>query len=433
MSRNRLHHALACAALAAAAAPALALDLSWSGFGTLGWAQSSRGWVYERSVDDGGSVDRDSVLGLQLDASLAPKWSATLQLKAAQSLEKDSRWDLTPTWAFLAWRPDDDWLLRAGRMRVPLYLHSEILDVGATHDLARLPTEMYSIVPSNEFDGVSTTRTWSLGADELSLDAYAGRMSTTARFWSRDGLPGFVEPGAVFVDIDTHMQGVVLALRQPGGLWRAGLHRVRTSQTDGKKVPVTLPYVSLGEGLPGFYKVDDSVPYGPDVRTVSTITNWVFTLGLEQRLGGHWRVAAEYARDLQRDTELGSNTSGGYVALFREFGAVTPYLSLARLRSTKGTRDWYRKLTAHPLPATVPGAAQLNAAQRLMAEGIWAADQRSVALGASWALDARSKLKFEWKRTHVGDLSRLIETPPGSDTIHDTHLDLWSLNYSFSF
>ena len=432
MTVRPLARMLAAVVAAAAALPAAALDLSWSGFGTLGWAQSNRDWRYERVVDDEGSAERDSVLGLQLDARLAPAWSATLQLKAAPALDRDDHWELRPTWAFLGWRPSDDWLLRAGRMRVPLYLYSELLDVGATQEMARLPSEMYAIAPSNEFDGAAATKTWALGDDELALEAHAGTARTTGRFWARDGVPGRRPAGANFVDVEARFVGLTLTLTRPDSVWRASLNRVRTTQRDGSRVPVTLPWVELGPGL-GFYKVDDSIPYGPPVPTVGTITNYIGTVGVEQRFGGAWRVAAEYARDLQRDTELASNTSGGYVALFRESGPVTTYVSLARLRSTKGTREWYRRLTENPLPAFVPGAAELNAAQRLTAESIWAADQRSLALGASWALAPGQKLKLEWMRTHVGQMSRLVETPPGSATIRDTHLDVWSIGYSFAF
>jgi hypothetical protein len=112
---------------------------------------------------------------------------------------------------------------------------------------------------------------------------------------------------------------------------------------------------------------------------------------------------------------------------------VTPYLAWSQLRSTRGTREWYRRLTESGLPAGVAGADEINAGQRLTAESIWAADQRAVALGASWDLGPGQKLKAEWKRTHIGQLSRLVDTPPGSGTIHDTHLDVWSFNYNFAF
>jgi opacity protein-like surface antigen len=52
----------------ALAAPAQAVDLAWSGFGTLGYAQSDQPVNYQRFIDEKGTFKRDSVLGAQVDA-----------------------------------------------------------------------------------------------------------------------------------------------------------------------------------------------------------------------------------------------------------------------------------------------------------------------------------------------------------------------------
>ncbi len=421
---------LALALLAALPLPAFAQDLAWSGFGTIGYAISDRGYAYDRFVDNDGTFRRDSVFGLQADGRLNAQWSATLQVKAAPSLKSDSSWTVRPAWAFVAWRPSDDWLLRAGRLRAPLYLYSESIDVGVTHDMARLPTEMYSLAPSSDFDGLYVTKTWPVSNGELTLDVYRGRIDTSARIWSRDGIPGAVSPGSRFVDIRVDSSGGVLTWRQRGAQWRASVHHTSTRPSHSA-VPVSFPFVPIGPGL-GYYQVDDSFP-GPGVPVVDRIRNDIYTAGVEQPLGGGWRVVAEFARDVQHDTELASDTRGGYVALFKEIGRATPYVSLGALRSSKGSLDWAERLRSNTLPAFVPGAAQINAAQRFAADNIYTADQRSLALGSSWSIGTQQKLKAEWKRTHVGRMSRLVDTPAGSADVHDTHIDVWSLNYNFAF
>lgn len=411
--------------------PALAQDLSVSGFGTLGYARSNRVETYQRSIDRNGTFARDSVLGVQGDLRLDPQWSATVQLKAAPSLRSDDRWDLRPDWAFVAWRPNDDWLLRAGRMRVPLYLHSESMDVGVTHDMARLPAEMYQLAPSSDFNGVYATRSWARGDGELALDVYTGRIATTARIWSRDGLPPVMMPGARFVDVNVRTSGAVLTFRQPDSLWRGGMHRTKTSQRDGGRFAVDFPFVPIAPGL-GYYQVDESLP-GPGLQTVPSISNTVVTLGFEQQFAADWGIAAEFARNIQHDTEVGSDTRGGYVALSRRVGSLTPYVSLGAIRSSSNVLSWYQRLTGNPLPAVVAGADQINAAQRLAGESFYAFDQQSLALGASWTIAPTRKLKFEWMRTRVGRVSVFFDTPPGRPAPSDTHVDVWSVNYSFSF
>ncbi|OGB04886.1 MAG: hypothetical protein A3E25_13730 [Burkholderiales bacterium RIFCSPHIGHO2_12_FULL_69_20] len=434
MKPHRLLGLLAWAAAAALGTPATAQDLSWSGFGTLGYAQSNRDHTYQRYIDHSGGLERDTVFGVQADWRLGPQWSATLQLKAAPSLKSDSRWDVVPAWAFVAWRPTNDWLLRVGRVRAPLYLYSESMDVGQTHDMARLPTELYSVAPTTDIDGAYVTRSWALGETgdrELSLDAYHGAANTTARFWTRDGLPPVEPAGAQFKDVHVELTGLALTLRQPDLVLRTSVHQARTRQRNGQALPVRFPFVPVGPGI-GYYQVSNSLP-GPGVPTVGTIGNTIFSLGGEATLGGGWRVAGEFVRNQQHDTELASDTKARYIAVFRQMGKFTPYLSVARLDSPARSFDWYQRLTNPSLPGFIPGAAQLNAAQRMAGESIWLADQHSVAVGSSYALSPSMKLKGEWMRSRIGQMSRLVDTPPGSATVSQQSIDVWSINLNFAF
>lgn len=422
---------LATCLLAALQGHAAAQELSVSGYGTIGYARSDRDFTYQRSIDRDGTLDRDSVFGLQGDLRLNPQWSATLQLKAAQSLKADDRWDLVPAWAFVAWRPGDDWLLRAGRMRVPLYLHSESMDVGVTHDLARLPAEMYSIVPSTDYNGLTVARTWLVGSGELSADLYSGTVGTTARFWLRDGLPPQLAAGASFEEVDVRSSGLVLTWRTPDSVWRAGLHRTKTRRTSGEQLPERYPFVQIAPGV-GYYQVDAALP-GPGLNYVDAVENTVFTLGVDTPLAPGWRVMGEYARMRQKGSELGAESDGGYLAVLHELGRVTPYLSVSWLRSTSTVLGWQRDLTQTRLPAFVPGADLINAAMRVAGEQGYAVDQSSWAVGASYALASRQKLKLEYQRTRIGQTSRFVDTPAGHPTVSETSVGVWSVNYNFSF
>ncbi|MFG6458787.1 hypothetical protein [Roseateles sp. BYS96W] len=432
--RRRLPGALAAALLSMLGAepePALGQDLSWSAFGTLGYARSNRDYAYRRHIDSDGTLQADSVLGGQADLRFGPQWSATVQLRAAPSLKSDARWDLTPAWAFLAWRPGDDWLLRAGKMRVPLYLNSEVMDVGVTYDLARLPQEMYSIVPSTDFVGAAAARTWMLGERELALDAYAGEIGTTARFWLRDGVPPQMAAGANFRDIRVQSAGLVLTMRSVNGTWRAGVHGARTSMRSGAPMVVSYPFVEVAPGL-GYYQVSDQLP-GPGARVTGSVRNLIYTVGVDQALAPGWRLMGEFAANVQRGTELGSDSRGGYVALLRTVGRFTPYASWARLKSSDGRLDWAQRLTTQRLPATIPGAALINAAQRAAGETGYAVDQSTLALGGSYGVRPGQKVKLEWAHTRIGRLSRFVDTLPGSETPSRTGIDVLSASYSFSF
>ena len=100
------------------------------------------------------------------------------------------------SWAFLSYRPTNDWLIRAGKQRIPLYLYSETVDVGVTYDFARLPTEMYSIISSDDFTGLSFSKNWGMENGDLSLDGYWGKATTDFRVWIRDNIPPVQRSGA---------------------------------------------------------------------------------------------------------------------------------------------------------------------------------------------------------------------------------------------
>lgn len=422
---------LAALCLVAALAPAAAQELSVSTFGTVGYARSDRDFTYQRWIDRDGTLVRDTVLGGQFDLRMTPHWSATLQLKLAPSLKSDSRWDLVPAWAFVAWRPSNDLLLRAGRMRAPLYLHSESMDVGNTHDMARLPAEMYGLTPSSDYVGLSAAKTWSLGADELTLDAYSGSFGSTARFWLRDGAEPQLHAGANFSNLKIATTGAVLNFRSSETTLRASVHRTRTRLTDGKRVAVSYPFVTVAPGL-GYYQASDAVP-GPGVPTTGSVHNTIYTLGMDHWVLPGWRVMAEFARNVQSDTEVGFDSRGGYLAVFHSMGRFTPYASWGLMKSSEGTIAWTERLTGNQLPLFIPGAAQLNASQRIAGEYGYAVDQRSWALGTSYAIDPNQKLKFEWQQTRIGRLSRFVDTPVGQQAPSRTQLRIWSASYSFSY
>lgn len=424
-------HILGLVLLAGVAQSAVAQDFSWSAFGTVGYARSNRDFHYLRNVDDEGTLKTDSVLGAQGDVRFGPQWSATVQLKAAQSLRSDKRWDVAPAWAFVAWRPSDDWLLRVGKMRVPLYLNSEALDVGVTHDLARLPVEMYSIVPSSDFAGAAVAKTWTQGEREYALDAYAGQIGTTARFWRRDGVPPLVPAGENYLSIKVRSAGLVFTARSGDSTWRLGLHHTRTSTRDGSTIATSFPFVPVAPGL-GYYQVSDQLP-GPGIVNTDALRNAIYTLGVDQSLAPGWRVTAEFARNIQHGTEFGSDSRGGYVALLHTVGRFTPYVSWARLRSSDSRIAWLERLAATQLPPVIPGAALINAAQRAAADSGYAVDQSTLALGSSYSMGPHQKVKLEWAQVRIGRLSRFVDTPAGSEAPSRTRIQVLSVNYNFSF
>jgi hypothetical protein len=430
-----VRHAGATLCLGAVAAlcslPAAAVEASWSAFGTVGYAETNRDYRWQRWIDDNGSFQRDTVFGAQLDLSLAPQWSATVQAKLAPALNHDSRWAATLAWGFVAWRPGNDWLVRAGRLRVPLYLLSERQDVGTTFDSLRLPNDMYWITPTTDFTGLYLTRSATVAGRELTLDAYSGYADTWYRQWLKDGVSGLLTAGARFPSVHVRATGLVATVREPDTTWRLGLHGTRTNWGDGSPTPVSFPRVELAPGL-GYYQVDDTIP-GPGVPKVSVVHNLIGTVGMDWQGAEGWRVTVEAARVRQLDTDIGADAVSGYVTVARRMGRFTPYATVSSLRSSARQRDWVARLNASSLPSFLPGADVLNASQAATAQSIPLYDQWSAGAGVSVELAPNLKLKAEWMHTRIGAGSVMADPAPGTDTPHRTTLDTRSVVLSFDF
>ena len=423
--KNRIACALA-AVSGLGAMTAAAADISLSGFGTVGYALSDQGYNYQRFVNKQGTFKRDSVLGLQMDAKLTDEFGFTVQGKVAPSLDSDHDVDTTVAWAFLSWRPSNDWLIRVGRVRVPLYLNSENMEVGATFDFARLPAEVYTTSQATEGDGVFVGKTWNMDAGELTLNAYSATAKTNYRFYRRDNVPQLMSAGSYFIPVKVTANGLALTLQQDENTFRVGAHDTYTQITDDQVMPVTFPYVAIMPGI-GYYQTSNLLP-GPGVRSETKIHAVVYTLGADVAVGNGFRVMGEYVRRDVPDISTGPDSQGAYLAVLKSIGAWTPYVSVAHLESMPRTRDLYNKVNGN----TFPGSTALNATQRAGADGIIAYDQTTWALGTSYRMTPQAKLKAEWARTRIGDMSSLIDAPQGGESGNKT-VNVFSFSYNVVF
>jgi hypothetical protein len=209
------------------------------------------------------------------------------------------------------------------------------------------------------------------------------------------------------------------------------VHDTRVSLTDGTRQPVTYPRVELGNGL-GYWQVSNLLP-GPGVVEVERVRNRVYTAGVDWDPDGLWRVVAEVVQFDQDDTEFGIEARSGYVHVARRFGRFTPSITVSRALSAPYQREWARRLREDTLPAVVPGAAMINAAQRAAADTMVSYDQTSLALGASYALAPNLKLKAEWMRTRIGSVTGSASPLPGTAYPSEGRIDVTSVSLSFDF
>jgi hypothetical protein len=410
---------------------AASADYSLSGFGTVGFAKSDKSYRYQRFVDNDGTFRRDTVAGVQLDTWLTPSVGATVQALASPSSTSDEQYDATLAWAFVSWRPSNDWLFRVGKQRIPLYLYSQTYNIGTTYDFLRLPTEMYSISPSNDFMGLSVSKTWETFTGELTLDGYWGGSNLDIRFWIRDGVPLSQKSNALFRRLGIEGGGLVLTHKGAERTYRVGLSKVTIDEKNSSNAyPVTYPFVSISPGF-GYYQVNAGLP-GPGIPAIDRYDNRTLTLGTEFPLGAGYRAIAEVARSFVTQTNFSNQSRRGYVAVLKRIEKWTPYISYAYLRSESSQLSLYNKVNSNTVPALIPGAALVNASQRVGADSILVYDQTSWAIGTSYALSSTQKLKAEWMRVRIGQVSSFVDAPPGSN-IRNQNINVLSLSYSVVF
>jgi|APMI01.1.fsa_nt_gi hypothetical protein len=414
------------------AVPVVADDLRWSGFGTVGYARSGNEFRYQRFIDSDGTLTRDSLFGVQADAVLTPEVSATVQVRLAPAGNSDEEWNVRLPWAFLSWRPSNELTVRGGKLRIPMLLYSENIDVGTTFPFARLPIEIYSILPTWDFYGLSVGRNWMPGNLDVDLDGFAGWAHGTWRVHLRDAPPQLgVQPGSWYEGISGAFVGAILTVREAESRYRfAAL--AWDAQLDTLQFGVDYPYVQVAPGV-GYYQVDNRLP-GPGVQMKDRIRFYTLSAGLEQELQAGFRLVGELAwrRSERIGLASGTNSLGSYLALLKPIGSWTPYIYGAALRSSDHARTLYSSLDRSRLPAAVPGAAVVNASQTGAADSALVFDQRTVALGATYAVGRGQVVKAEWQRTRIGLVSAFYDAPLGVSS-GGQKIDVFSLSYNFAF
>lgn len=413
---NRIRKGLLALVFITHAAPSLAVDLTWSGFGTLGYAQSDQPVNYQRFIDEKGTFKRDSILGAQIDARISQQWSATVQAKMAPSDHSDTQWQASLAWAFVSWRPSDDWLLRAGKIRLPFMLNTENADVGATYDFARLPLEVYAITPTTDVVGLSASKTWFGETFDWTAEAYFGKASTYWRYYGRNRTidnPG--APGSWFLPIDMKSSGFVLTARSLEHVFRIGYHEARASRP-GERTGLGFEYVSP----PGLYR--------PSADASDSVRVPVLTLGVSVSLPENFKVTAEYGKAKVDSASRGLSRSGAYVALTRKIGAWTPYVYYAKVKSTDDALGIYQQVNGNA--GRFSGA--LGNGQRVLADIVAPYDQSTIALGTSFWINPKSLIKAEVSRVDTRIASSFVDAPPNGDS-GNRHINVFSLSYNFTF
>ena len=168
------------AAVCLAATPAFALEQGehrFNGFGTVGFTHlggedDGRSYGVQGQTNDSWRGDQLSKFGAQLSYGITDTLGVTVQ---ATAKAQQDEWKANLEWAYLSLQANDQLMLRAGRLRSPVYMYSESLDVGYSYPWLRLPDEVYSQVQVTNYEGVDAVYTVPLSYGSVTFQLAGGQ------------------------------------------------------------------------------------------------------------------------------------------------------------------------------------------------------------------------------------------------------------------
>ncbi len=168
------------AAVCLAATPAFALEQGehrFNGFGTVGFTHlggedDGRSYGIQGQTNDSWRGDQLSKFGAQLSYGITDTLGVTVQ---ATAKAQQDEWKANLEWAYLSLQANDRLMLRAGRLRSPVYMYSESLDVGYSYPWLRLPDEVYSQVQVTNYEGVDAVYTMPLSYGSVTFQLAGGQ------------------------------------------------------------------------------------------------------------------------------------------------------------------------------------------------------------------------------------------------------------------
>ena len=160
------------------------LDVDFSGFATLTMSYSDDPDVgfssnYLNASEAGFSFRRDSLLGGQANITINNNWDAVIQ--AIYQDRSIKSFDNFLELAFIRFRPQRNWVFRAGRLNSDMYLTSEYSHVGYVCLWARPPHAYYSFASIvGHYDGIDVEYNNQISDGFLRINLSAGQ--TTPKF-----------------------------------------------------------------------------------------------------------------------------------------------------------------------------------------------------------------------------------------------------------
>lgn len=336
-------------------------EINFSGFGQIvgGTISGDADTVY--GYDSDISFTEESLFGLQVNARVNDRVSATAQLIGR------GQDDFSPefAWAYLTYQFTDQWSLRAGRIRLPVFRYSDFLDVGYAFHWTRTPSSVYGVLDFSEIDGLNFSHTAFLG------DWFSRAQFVYGRFKGDVTIAGESSP----TDL-TNVFGGAWELNRD---WFTARAAYFSAEVDIR--PDGLQPLLMGLNAAGFGDVASQIAFEGDTGTFWGIA-----------LGGDWDdyfVSGEFVNRKVDDTLL-NDSEAWYVSAGWRINDWTLHTSFGSLDGKPQTAALENLPADFPLFGPVQGLL-LGQESRYDFYGV----------GARWDIRSNLAAKFDFERRDV--------------------------------
>ncbi len=387
---------------------------NWSikGFGSLGLIRSDsnkigfyRNRTQTQEINKSLDISTDSRLGVQLDVDLTDSWHITSQFIARDHAGDFLEQNLD--WAFLRWYPNEDTVVRAGRMGFDAFLLSDYRNVGFAYPWMRPPHEFYANIPITHYDGIDIRKSLSLDHDLVSLKAYAGYTSTQLSEEYYD------------TELEGPMAGANIVYETGSWRLRAGYTYIRqVVDIDTRSLKLQINDATNNFLFPNLNQLAPLITFkDSNIHFMSLGTSYD---------DGTWLVHAEASyMDTEGQELFNPDTASAYLSIGRRFSNVTLY-------SLYGVSHSFQKKTAIPDPRFPDPRLlliQQDVEERFNSQAI---NQQSLSIGLRWDFHPKVAFKAQWSHYWLGeDGDALWQRDVGVDTPENVNVMSFGIDFIF--
>jgi hypothetical protein len=280
----------------------------FSGFGSVGgqrWYGDRYTTEYNEPPSDEFDADWDSILGAQLSVANSNGLGFTAQgVARGYSPAGDPPYQPVTEWFFGSWQATDALKIRVGRLRTPLFMYSESLEIGYSYPWVEPNRHVYKTTYSvaSKYDGADVSFTHLLGSALITYQALAGSSKSV-----------FLENPA---ELDKARGMTVTAIVDTATLRYAYIRNQTTIENDNARS--VAQYLRTQTALsPGLGEVAESL----DTTDIPQSTH---EIGLRWELD-EYTIDAEAIYSPSPGEQLDLESFGTYVGLARQFDSHTVF------------------------------------------------------------------------------------------------------------